>query len=193
MIKTGIFGGSFNPIHNGHISLAEELKRLAGLDEVWFVVSPQNPLKRQTALLDDNKRMELVRTALEGRPGLTACDYEYRLPRPSYTWDTLQKISSDFPDRCLTLLIGADNWLLFDRWYRHDDILRNYRIAIYPRRGSTVEASSLPHGVSLVSTRMFDISSTIVRQRIRHGKPINGLVPDCIRETVIRYYSLFCS
>lgn len=189
MIETGIFGGSFNPIHNGHIGLAEELLHNARLDEIWFMVSPQNPLKQQTDLLDDEKRLNLVRKALTDKPGLTVCDYEYRLPRPSYTWDTMQRLKSEHSDRCFTLLIGADNWKLFDRWYRHDEILNSYRIVIYPRIGNRIDTSALPEGVSLVSTRIFDISSTTVRDRIRHGKSVKGLVPDCILEDTVLYYS----
>ncbi len=93
MIKTGIFGGSFNPIHNGHVSLARQLKEKAGLDEVWLMVSPQNPLKQDSDLLDDEKRMQMVRLALEGEESLIASDYELHLPKPSYTWNTLQALS----------------------------------------------------------------------------------------------------
>lgn len=189
MIETGLFGGSFNPIHNGHVKLAEDLLRLAGLDDVWFMVSPQNPLKQQAALLDDGKRLELARAALADKPGLSACDYEFHLPRPSYTWDTLQQMGCDFPDRRFTLLIGADNWLLFNRWYRHDDILRNYRIMIYPRRGSHVDTGSLPGNVQLADTQLVDISSTEIRQRISRGEPISGLVPEVTKKATIKYYS----
>lgn len=126
MIKTGIFGGSFNPIHNGHISLARQLREKAELDEVWLMVSPQNPLKQQADLLDDSLRMEMARRALEGVEGVIASDYEMYLPRPSYTWNTLQALSRDYPDREFVLLMGGDNLALFHRWYHYEDILRNY-------------------------------------------------------------------
>mgnify|MGYP003547974148 FL=1 len=116
MIKTGIYGGSFNPVHNGHIALAHELRQLAGLDEIWFVVSPQNPLKTQASLLNDRKRLDMTRRALEPYPELVASNYEFALPRPSYMWHTLQSLSARYPDREFTLIIGADNWACFDRW-----------------------------------------------------------------------------
>lgn len=106
MIKTGIYGGSFNPVHNGHIALAHELRQLAGLDEIWFVVSPQNPLKTQASLLDDRKRLDMTRRALEPYPGLVASNYEFALPRPSYMWHTLQSLSARYPDREFTLIMA---------------------------------------------------------------------------------------
>ena len=117
MIRTGIFGGSFNPIHNGHIILARQLKERAGLDEVWLMVSPHNPLKQHAGLLADEARMEMARKAVEGEAGIVASDYEMQLPRPSYTWNTLQALSREYPDREFVLMIGGDNWKLFDRWY----------------------------------------------------------------------------
>jgi nicotinate-nucleotide adenylyltransferase len=102
MVKTGIFGGSFNPIHNGHISLARQLKEMAGLDEVWLMVSPQNPMKQQTNLLCDEARLQMARLALKNEPGIIVSDYEMRLPKPSYTWLTLQALSRDHPELSYT-------------------------------------------------------------------------------------------
>jgi nicotinate-nucleotide adenylyltransferase len=190
MIKTGIYGGSFNPIHNGHIALARQMLTSAELDEVWFVVSPQNPFKQtSTDLLDDAKRLELTRLALADDDRLIACDDEYRLPRPSYTWHTLQALSRAYPDRTFTLLIGADNWLAFDRWYHGADILSHYPVAIYPRRHSPIDATILPAGVQLLDAELYDISSSDIRQRVRSGLSIAGMVPENIREKVITYYS----
>ena len=109
-IKTGIYGGSFNPIHNGHIAIARKMIELAGLDEVWLMVSPQNPLKHSVDLLDEQLRLDMTRIALEPYPQLKACDYEFHLPRPSYMWHTLQSLTHDYPKREFTLLIAADNW-----------------------------------------------------------------------------------
>lgn len=187
-ISTGIFGGSFNPIHCGHIALARRLLDTAGLDEIWFMVSPQNPLKRQSDLLDDGQRLEIVRQALLGEPRLEACDYEFRLPRPSYTWETLRRMSAEWPDRRFTLLIGADNWQAFDHWHRGADIVSNYPVVIYPRLGSTVDRASLPAGVTLADTPLLDISSTEVRRRIRRGEPIDGMVPECVKEKIMECY-----
>ncbi|MBQ9215217.1 MAG: nicotinate-nucleotide adenylyltransferase [Prevotella sp.] len=175
MIKTGIFGGSFNPIHNGHISLARQLKEKAGLDEVWLMVSPQNPLKQNEDLLDDEKRLEMVRLALEGEEGLIASDYEMHLPKPSYTWNTLQALSKDYPEREFVLLIGGDNWALFDKWYHAEDIKQNYRIVVYPRKGAE-------EGIEGV--RLIDISSTDIRQRIKEGRGIRRLVPKAVADYI---------
>ena len=170
MKKTGIFGGSFNPIHKGHISLARQLREKAGLDEVWLMVSPQNPLKQSSDLLDDSVRMQMVQLALQNEPHIIASDYEMRLPKPSYTWNTLQALSKDYPDREFVLLIGGDNWALFDKWYHHEDIQKNYRIVVYPRTPG--------------EPGFINISSTDIRQRIKAGKGIRRLVPKVVADFI---------
>ena len=171
MIRTGIFGGSFNPIHNGHISLARQLKQREGLDEVWLMVSPQNPLKASsTDLLSDEARMEMARKALEGVEGIIACDYEMHLPKPSYTWNTLQALSLDYPDREFVLMIGGDNWQLFDRWSRAEDIKARYQIVVYTRTPG--------------DEGFIDISSTEIRQRIREHRSIRQLVPPVVADII---------
>ena len=204
MIKTGIFGGSFNPIHNGHISLARQLREKAGLDEVWLMVSPQNPLKQSSELLDDAVRMEMASMALEGVEGVIASDYEMHLPKPSYTWNTLQNLSKDYPDREFVLLMGGDNWALFDRWYHYEDILANYQIVVYPRKldsnslrnqGIKEDASdgcetpklqnSLENNnLQLVEAELLNISSTEIRQRIKAGKSIRRMVPKPVADYI---------
>lgn len=187
--RIGLFGGSFNPIHNGHIALARQLRQLAGLDEVWFMVSPQNPLKQgRSDLLDDRLRYLLARIALHGEEGLAACDYELHLPRPSYTWNTLQHLRHDYPDHTFILIIGGDNWQNFHRWYKADDILRDYQIVIYPRRGSNIDCPSLPSNVTIADTALLDISSTEVRQLLQSGQSIQGRVPTAIAPLVRRMY-----
>ena len=193
--KTGIFGGSFNPIHNGHISLARQLREKAGLDEVWLMVSPQNPLKQQADLLDDEKRMQMVRLALENEPHIIASDYEMHLPKPSYTWNTLQALSKDYPDREFVLMMGGDNWALFDRWYHAEDILKNYQIVIYPRR-ITQGVRNVVLSVALDSTtfltpcvieaELLDISSTEIRARIKARKGIRRLVPKAVADLILK-------
>lgn len=188
MKKVGIFGGSFNPIHTGHIALAKSLCEKAGLDEVWFMVSPMNPFKKTaTDLLGDHLRLEMVEKALEGEPQLKACDYEFHLPKPSYTWHTLQAMSKDYPDIKFTLLIGGDNWAAFDKWFHHEDILAHYPIVVYPRQGSVI--GEVPRGVTIVSTPLLNISSTEIRQHIAHKESIHGLVPEQIEALATDYYT----
>lgn len=180
MRRIGIFGGSFNPIHVGHIALAQAVLRQCALDEVWLMVSPQNPLKRNNAdLLNDHLRLEMAQKALAGIEGVKACDYEFRLPKPSYTWNTLQNLSKDYPDCCFALLIGGDNWAHFTRWRHWKDILRCHDVIVYPRNEypGTIDVPLLP------------VSSTEIRERICQGKSIEGMVPAAIEPLVHQYYS----
>ena len=178
MLKTGIFGGSFNPIHNGHIALAKAALEQCGLDEVWLMVSPQNPLKMQTDLLADDLRYEMAQKALEGVEGVVASDYEFGLPKPSYTWNTLQQLSKDEPNRQFTLIIGGDNWAHFERWRHWKDILRHYHIAVYPRN----------QYIGTFDAPLIDVSSTEIRQRVAQGESVQGMVPDGIISLVKKYY-----
>jgi len=178
MIRTGIFGGSFNPIHVGHIALAQAILQQGSLDEIWLMVSPQNPLKQQADLLEDHLRFEMAQKALEGIKGIEASDYEFHLPKPSYTWNTLCHLSQDYPDREFVLLIGGDNWAHFERWRCWKDILRHYRVMVYPREGH----------VGTIDMPLLDVSSTEIRQRVREGKSIDGLVPAAIITSVEKYY-----
>ena len=189
-MKIGLFGGSFNPIHNGHISLARQLLQQAGLDEVWLVVSPQNPLKRNaTELLDDQLRYAMVRVALHGEKGLLASDCELHLPKPSYTWNTLEHLKADFPDNEFVLLIGGDNWASFHRWYRADEILKNHRIVVYPRRDSMIDRTQLPANVTVVDAELLDVSSTMIRQQVKEQQDISAYVPKTIIPLVRRCYN----
>ena len=188
--KVGIYGGSFNPIHRGHIALARQMLRKAHLDEVWFLVSPLNPFKQaSTDLLDDQTRLLLTRQALADEPRLVASDYEFHLPRPSYSWDTLQALSRDYPEHEFVLVIGADNWLAFDRWYHAEDILDSYPIVIYPREGCPIDAATLPPTVQLVKTRLYNVSSTDIRRRIREGRPVRRLLPPAVHDAAVAAYS----
>lgn len=189
-VRTGVFGGSFNPIHNGHLAIAAELLRVSALDEVWFVVSPHNPLKQRSGLVDDKTRLEMVRLALRDEPRMQASDFEFHMPRPSYMRNTLRQMSLSWPERDFRLIIGADNWLCFDSWFTHEEILARYPIIIYPRPGSPVDVAQLPSNVTLVSTPMNNISSTLVRQRISRGEPTDGLLPPQV-EAFIRKNKLY--
>lgn len=178
-MRIGIFGGSFNPIHNGHIALAKAILAQCDIDEVWLMVSPQNPLKRDaTDLLDDRLRFEMAQKALEGVEGVKASDYEFHLPKPSYTWNTLQHLSNDYPSDTFILLIGGDNWARFSRWRHWQDILRNHDVVVYPRDEypGTIQMPLLP------------ISSTEIRERVRRNESIESMVPAGIVGDVERYY-----
>ncbi len=174
----GLFGGSFNPIHLGHISLAQAMLEQCGLDEVWLMVSPQNPLKQQEDLLDDNLRLEMAQKALADVEGVMACDYEFHLPKPSYTWNTLQHLSKDNPDATFLLLIGGDNWAHFERWRHWKDILRCYDVVVYPR-------DEYP---GTIDVPLLDVSSTEIRRRVKAGESINELVPERIIDDVKKNY-----
>jgi len=178
-MKIGIFGGSFNPIHTGHVALAQAVLKQCELDEVWLMVSPLNPLKRNDSdLLDDSLRYQLARKALEGINGVKACDYEFHLPKPSYTWNTLQQLSKDFPDHRFCLLIGGDNWAHFERWRHWKDILRHYDVIVYPR----------DEFAGTIDLPLINVSSTEIRQKVRAGERISGLVPECVETLVEQYY-----
>ena len=174
-----IFGGSFNPIHNGHVALAQAVLRQCGVDEVWLMVSPMNPLKRNDSdLLDDQLRLQMAQQALKDVEGVVACDYEFHLPKPSYTWNTLQHLSADYPDREFVLIVGGDNWAHFQRWRHWKDILWHHRIIAYPR----------DQYLGTINVPLLDVSSTEIRERVRQGLSIDGLVPTAIVKLVQTYY-----
>ena len=175
MIKTGIFSGSFNPIHIGHLALANYLCEFEGLDEIWFMVSPQNPLKKQADLWPESFRYALVQKAIGGYAKFIASDFEFTLPKPSYTIHTLESLTESYPDRQFHLIIGSDNWKLFQRWYRADDIIANYHLMIYPRPGYPIQTESLigmPDTIQVSKAPVFDISSTFIRESLENGKDI---------------------
>ena len=189
MNRIGIYGGSFNPIHTGHISLARQIISIAKLDEVWFVVSPQNPFKQNSqSLISDDIRLLLTQKALQGEAGLRASDCEFQLPRPSYMWHTLQHLSTLHPSTEFSLIIGADNWAVFDKWYHAADILSHYNLIVYPRKGYDIDDASLPENVTLVNTELYPISSTMIRQMVAKGKDISGLVAESIKADVYSIY-----
>lgn len=182
---TGLFGGSFNPIHIGHLALANYLCEFGGLDELWFVVSPQNPMKRQADLLEDSLRLELTRKAIEGYPRFKVSDFEFRLPRPSYMSLTVAKMKEAYPQRRFCLVIGSDNWETFGRWHEHERLLNENPMLIYPRPGFPVETSRLPEHVQVANAPLLDISSTFIRESIRQKKDIRFFLPPAVYQTII--------
>lgn len=171
-MKIGIFSGSFNPVHIGHLALANYLCEYEGLDELWFLVSPHNPLKEEAGLMDDHLRLELVKLAIAGYPRFRASDFEFHLPRPSYTVYTLDRLRQTYPQHCFHLVIGSDNWALFPRWHQSERILAENFVLIYPRPGYPVDAASLPRNVKLATSPVFDISSTFIRRAMEEGRDI---------------------
>lgn len=187
--RVAIFGGSFNPIHNGHIALAQSVINQGLADEVWLLVSPQNPLKKQGDLLDEQKRLTLAERALDGEKHIKVSDFEFTLPRPSYTWNTLQALSRAYPECKFKLLVGADNWKVFDKWAHYNDILSHYELLVYPREGYDINAASLPPSVSLIHAPLFPISSTDIRHMVHEGEDIQSYIPIIIEEDVKLLYS----
>ena len=183
-IKTGIFGGSFNPIHIGHLAIANYLCEYEDLQEIWFLISPQNPFKKKEDLLDDQTRLKLVNAAIKGYSRFKACDLEFSLPRPSYTVNTLDALKRLYPERDFTIIIGADNWINFNKWKSPEKILHEHSLIIYPRPGFPVDASGLPSQVRLVKAPLLDVSSTFIREGLRLGKDIRFFLPQAVYERI---------
>lgn len=171
-MRIGIYGGSFNPVHFGHVGLAKWIIGHTDLDELWFMVSPNNPLKDATSLAPEQERLEGVQKAIQAIPGLKACDFEFSLPRPSYTANTLRELQKAYPDDTFTLVIGEDNLAIFDRWKESEYILQHFRIFVYPRHGCQTERNHTPlpkakELVYLAEAPYFDVSSTEIRAQHR--------------------------
>jgi nicotinate-nucleotide adenylyltransferase len=170
-MKIGIYGGSFNPVHFGHVGLAKWIIEHTDLDELWFMVSPNNPLKPADMLAPEEERLAAVREAIKDIPGLVASDFEFSLPRPSYTANTLRALQQTYPEHEFTLVIGEDNLAIFDRWREYEFILQNFRIFVYPRHGggksqiSNFKFQIAKNIVFLDTAPYFDISSTELRSR----------------------------
>lgn len=184
--QIGIFSGSFNPVHVGHLILANYIREFSYLDEVWFVVSPHNPLKSAADLLDDDIRLEMMKIAVRNYDNLQVSDIEFDMPKPSYTIDTLTKLSAENPDSEFILIIGADNWIEFPRWKENERLVKEYKILIYPRLGSAVEIpEALSQNVKLVDAPVVEISSTFIRRSIRAGKDVRAFLPERVYDYIV--------
>jgi nicotinate-nucleotide adenylyltransferase len=169
-MKTGLFFGSFNPIHIGHLAIANYIVEYTDIEQVWFVVSPQNPLKKKKSLLADYHRMALVRQAIDGDKRFKACDVEFKLPQPSFTIDTLAHLHENYSDREFVILMGADGLPTFHKWKNYKELLRICTRYVYPRPG--IETMDLPNTENCVfiNAPLIEISSTFIRDSIHDGK-----------------------
>jgi len=170
MMKVGLFFGSFNPIHKGHLDIASYFLDHTNLAEIWFVVSPQNPLKNDKELLDVEKRLELVHAAITDIDSIKCSEVELGMPIPSFTIDTLKKLSQDFPKNDFIILMGTDNMEKFNLWKNHDEILEDYKIYVYPRTGYNAEQFREHPSVTLIDSQLLEVSATMLRDQMKEGK-----------------------
>ena len=174
-MRIGIYGGSFNPVHIGHTSLAQAICEQKLVDEVWLVVSPLNPFKRNRSdeLLDDHIRLEMAKIATRDISCIKVSDIEFDMPKPSYTYDTLKALKQRYPQHKFSLIIGADNWIAFSKWYKSDEIMANHNIIVYRRPGCEIDLSSVPKNVTVASTELYNVSSTQIREGIKNGSDVS--------------------
>jgi nicotinate-nucleotide adenylyltransferase len=172
----GIFGGSFNPVHIGHMMLASYLTQWGYVDEVWLTLSPLNPLKDAAELLPDIKRLAMLSIAAKGADAIDICDIELSMPKPSYTIDTLRVLAERYPEYRFKLIIGSDNWQIFDRWRSAQQILDDFGVLVYLRPGYPVDKRHID-GMEVVDAPMAHVSSTFIRQAIAKGRNMNYFLP----------------
>ncbi len=186
-MKIGIFGGSFNPIHTGHAIIAHHIITSGAVDSLWLMVSPINPLKAgQVAQVSDTDRLRMVEMVSRPLDGVETSAFEFTMPRPSYTIDTLNALQAKFPGDEFYLVIGADNWEVFDKWRNSEDILANYHILVYPRLGHNVNIPvALQDRVQLVSAPVIELSSTQVRERLANGLSARYYIPEGVNDYII--------
>jgi len=178
--NTGLFFGSFNPVHVGHMIIANYMVTRTDLDEVWMVVSPQNPFKKAGSLARDHDRLHLVKLAIGDTPGLRASNVEFDLPKPSYTIDTLAVLRDKYPDRAFSLIMGGDNLPTLPKWKNYKILLRDYHIHVYNRPGYDGGELAVHPSVTLHDAPLMHLSATYVRGAIREGYGVRYLVPDAV-------------
>ena len=184
-MQIGLYFGSFNPIHHGHLIIGNYILQHTGLDQVWFVVSPQNPLKPAGSLLNEYHRLHLVRLAVEGENKLKASDIEFKFPKPSYTADTLAYLQEKYPDHEFALIMGSDSFENLPKWKNYQFILKNYPVYIY-KRPKHEEIPSYPGAkkITVLDAPLLPISATHIRRDIKEGKSVRYLLPDAVREEI---------
>lgn len=183
-MKIGLFFGSFNPIHVGHLIIANTVVEDTDVERVWFVVSPLNPFKSSNSLLHEFDRMDMVRMAIEDNFNLEATDVEFNMPKPSYTSDTLAYLTDKYPQHDFKLIIGEDNLHHFPKWKNHAVILEQYGMYVYPRPNARPSALREHPNVEFVEAPMVDISATFIRRRLKAYKTIRYLVPDKVADLI---------
>ena len=180
MKKIGLFFGSFNPIHIGHLILANYILENSDMEELWFVVSPQNPFKDKKSLLKDHNRLDMVQAALKNYPKMRASNIEFSLPKPSYTIDTLTYLHEKFPGYTFALIMGEDNLGGLHKWKNAKNLIENHQIIVYPRlyEGAKNELDLVNHeNISLVQAPVIELSATEIRNMIKEGKNVRPMLP----------------
>lgn len=182
---TGLFFGSFNPIHVGHLMIASQIRDLANLREVWFVISPQNPFKKKTSLLDEKLRYYMVSLAVEDDYNLRANNIEFGLPQPSYTVNTVTHLTEKYPEREWALIMGSDNLNSFHKWKNYEALLKQCQLLIYPRPEYPVSKGWLGHEkVQIFDVPHMRLSASLIRDRISKGQSIRYLVTEPVRQYI---------
>ena len=182
-MKIGLYFGSFNPIHIGHLIIANHIAYNTELNEVWFIVSPQNPLKESASLLNEQHRYSLVKIAVEDEKKLKVSNVEFLMPKPSYTIDTLIYLSEKYTQHNFSLIIGSDSYLNFNKWKNYEQIILNYNILIYQRPSFPIK-TDLPESIKIIHAPLLDISSTQIRKNIKDKKSIRYLVTDKVMDEI---------
>ena len=179
-MRIGLFFGSFNPVHTGHMIIANYMAQISDLDQVWLVVSPQNPLKNKNSLARDHDRLHLVNLAIGENLLLKSSDIEFSLPKPSYTIDTLTYLSEKYPQKTFVLIMGGDNLSTLHKWKNYEQILLNYEIYVYKRPTYSIKKYSEYRSVKIFEAPMLDISSSRIRSMIKKGLSVRYMVPDAV-------------
>jgi nicotinate-nucleotide adenylyltransferase len=176
-MKVGLFFGSFNPVHVGHMVLANYMLSFTDLEEVWLVVSPHNPLKQKSTLLDQNQRLALVNLAIDDHPHIKSSNIEFKLPQPSYTINTLVHLQEKYPQHQFSLIMGQDNLSSFHKWKNYEAILQNYDLYVYPRPDAGVSEFDEHPRVRITKAPVMEISSTFIRQAIKDKVDVRYFLP----------------
>lgn len=182
-MKIGLYFGSFNPIHVGHLIIANHVLNETDLERIWFIVSPQNPLKHNNSLLNEYDRLHLIRTAIEDDPRMKVSDIEFYLPKPSYTINTLTFLKEKYPEHNFSVIMGSDSFQNIHKWKNHEAITGNYTIYVYKRPGFDIQKVNTEK-IKILDAPLLEISATNIRELVKKGKSIRYMVPEKIREEI---------